>query len=128
MAARSRGPPRPTTSRASERAKSGAASELAESAGAASASATKAPTASSRRVDRGGIGQRRRQPLREQPRAGRRHRAVDRREQRAAPLARERAISSRLARVAASIDSVAPALSRAGGDSGGRLPSCVRST
>ena len=37
-------------------------------------------------------------------------------------------ISSRLARVAWSIASVAPCASRSGGDSGGRLPSCVRST
>ena len=37
-------------------------------------------------------------------------------------------ISSRLPRVAWSIASVAPARSRTGGDSGGRLPSCVRST
>ena len=37
-------------------------------------------------------------------------------------------ISSRFARVAWSIDSVAPCASRTGGDSGGRLPSCVRST
>ncbi len=37
-------------------------------------------------------------------------------------------ISSRLVRVAASICSVEPEASRAGGESGGRLPSCVRST
>ncbi len=37
-------------------------------------------------------------------------------------------MSSRLARVAASIASVAPCCSRIGGDSGGRLPSWVRST
>ena len=37
-------------------------------------------------------------------------------------------ISSRLPRVAWSIAMVAPALSRNGGDSGGRLPICVRST
>jgi len=38
-----------------------------------------------------GIGQRRCQPLRQEPRAGRRHGAVDRGQERAAPLARERA-------------------------------------
>ena len=37
-------------------------------------------------------------------------------------------ISSRLARVAASMESVVAAASRVGGDSGGRCPSCVRST
>jgi hypothetical protein len=37
-------------------------------------------------------------------------------------------ISSRFFRVAASIASVAPAASRVGGDSGGRLPIWVRST
>ena len=37
-------------------------------------------------------------------------------------------ISSRLPRVAWSIAMDAPALSRNGGDSGGRLPICVRST
>ncbi len=36
-------------------------------------------------------------------------------------------VSSRLARVAGSIAMVVPAASRAGGDSGGRLPTCVRS-
>jgi hypothetical protein len=37
-------------------------------------------------------------------------------------------ISSRLARVAASIINIVPAASRVGGESGGRAPSCVRST
>ena len=37
-------------------------------------------------------------------------------------------VSSRLPRVAWSIAIVPPALSRIGGDSGGREPSCVRST
>ena len=37
-------------------------------------------------------------------------------------------INSRLARVAWSIAMLAPALSRNGGDSGGRFPICVRST
>ena len=40
--------------------------------------------------DRRAVGERRRQPLREQPRSGRSHRAVDRIEQRAAPFARQR--------------------------------------
>ena len=74
------------------------------------------------------IGQRRREPLRQQARAGGGYRAVDRIEQRAAPLARSVRISSRLPRVAWSIAIVAPALSRNGGDRGGRLPICVRST
>ena len=49
----------------------------------------KLSTASSRRAICAGIGQRRRQPLRQQARAGGGHRAVDRIEQRAAPLARQ---------------------------------------
>ena len=45
--------------------------------------------------DRRRVGQRRRQPLRQQPRAGRGHGAVDGGEQRAAPLAAERADRAR---------------------------------
>ena len=92
IAARSRGPPRPTTRRASARARSGAAFRRSRSiARAAPASATKCADRVEPVRDRGRIGQRRGEPLRQQPRARRRHRAVDGGEQRAAPLAGERA-------------------------------------
>ena len=74
------------------------------------------------------IGERRGQPLRQEPRAGRRDSAVDGGQQRTAAFAGQCAQSSRLLRVAWSIASVAPAASATGGDSGGRLPIWVRST
>ena len=57
----------------------------------ASASSTNTTTVSSRSPIAVGFGERCGEPLRQQPRAGRRHGAVDRGQQRAAPLARERA-------------------------------------
>ena len=103
--------------------------ERARSSARGAASLDKARDGVEPSRDRRRIGQRRRKPLRQQPRAGRGHGAVDGVEQRAAPLAATSVrISSRLARVAWSIAMVAPALSRIGGDSGGRLPICVRST
>ena len=91
MAARSRGPPRPTTRRASERARSGAALSRARISSRAAASADQHLHRIEPARDRLRIGQRRGQPLREQPRARRRHGAVDGGEQRAAPFAGERA-------------------------------------
>ena len=129
IAARSRGPPRPTTRRVSERARSGAALRAARISCRASGSATNVSTASRRAPDGVGIGQRGREALCQEPRR-RPPSRCDRWRQGASRAARPRAcaMSSRLVRVAASICSVVPAASRAGGDSGGRLPSCVRST
>ncbi len=78
--------------------------------------------------DRLWVGQRRRQSLRQQARAGRGHRAVDRLQQRAAPLAGERTHQFEIAAGGLVDRHGGGGASRNGGDNGGRLPICVRST
>ena len=103
IAARSRGPPRPSASRDSARARSGAACSRERSLGARRAVADESlrPHRAAARSRR--LGQRRRQPLRQQPRAGRRHGAVDRASSEPRRSPDSVRISSRLARVAWSI-------------------------
>ena len=83
-----RGRPQAAPARARDRAPPPAASA---SRRARRCRRRKLATASSRLRDRRRIGERRRQPLRQQARAGGGHGAVDRVEQRAAPLAGQRA-------------------------------------
>jgi hypothetical protein len=115
--------------RASARARSGAAPQRARRSVAHGAlSPTNAATASSRRaISAGSVsGAASRCASSRAPAAVTvRSMASSSEPRRSPPSVR---VSSRLARVAWSIASVAPAASRAGGDSGGRLPSCVRST
>ena len=100
--ARSRGPPRSRLRRDSERRKSGAPRERLRAALRAGARLDEKVERIEPLVDRIRVGQRAREPLGEQPRAGGRHGEVDRREQRAfARAARASGSSSRLARVAA---------------------------
>ena len=114
-APRSRGPPRFERQPASARA---ACRQRPSAPGAAprraAGSATKKATAIEPPADRAGLGQRRHQPVGEQPRAGAGHRAVDRPEQRAVAAPDSVRSSSRLARVAGSMNSVEPASSRSG--------------
>ena len=91
MAARSRGPARPTAMRASARARSGAAARRERVSARSRASSTKAPTASSRCAIAAGSVSGADKSLRKQPRAGGGHAAVDGVQQRAAPLAGQRA-------------------------------------
>ncbi len=128
MAARSRGPPRPTTRRDSARARSGAAASRERVSARVAASSAKAATASSRRAIAAGSvsGADSRCASRREPAAVTVRSMLSSSEPRRSPDSVR--ISSRLARVAWSIAMVAEAASRNGGDSGGRWPSCVRST
>ena len=88
--ARSRGPPRPTDNRASARDMSGAARSVVRISSRAGAIGDEGRDRVQPPRDRRAVGQRRREPLRQQPRAGGSHRAVDGIEQRAAPFAGQR--------------------------------------
>ena len=123
IAARSRGPPRPTTMRDSARARSGAALSCSRRSARAALSSTKAATASSRcAISAGSVsGAASRCANSREPAAVTVRSIAARSEPRRSPVSVR--MSSRLPRVAWSIASVAPAASRTGGDSGGRLPS-----
>src|SRR6266851_72852 len=112
-AARSRGPPRPTTSRASARARSGAALSRAMSSDRIPDAATSAATESRRSPIAAGAvnGAARRCANSREPAAVTVRSMADKSEPRRSPL--EVRTSSRLARVAASMSSVAPPDSRA---------------
>ena len=87
IAARSRGPPRPITRRARARARSGNDLQPLAQIGAQRSVVDKRGDGVEALRDRARIGQRSGEPLRQGPRAGRRDRAVDGSEERAAPLA-----------------------------------------
>ena len=89
--ARSRGPPRPTDNRASARDMSGAARSVVRMSSRSGAVGDEGRDRIEPPRDRGAVGERRGQPLRQQPRSGRGHGAVDGVEQRSAPLAGQRA-------------------------------------
>ena len=91
IAARSRGPPRPTTMRDERAREIGRRFQPLAQIGARGAVVDESGDRIEPLRDLARIGQRRGEPLRQQPRAGRRHGAVDGGEQRAAPLAGERA-------------------------------------
>ena len=129
-AARSRGPPRPSPSRESARARSGArARRLADRLprGRGPRRATRPPRAGGAIARE--VGERPGQALGQQPRAAGRDRPVDRVEQAAGALARERAGQLEVGAGRRVDGERRPrASSRVGGERVGRAPSWVRST
>ncbi len=129
MAARSRGPPRPMAMRDSARARSGADFSRSRSVVAQRAIVDEQLDRIEPTADLGGIGERRGEALRQKPRAGRRDGAVD--GGRAANPSGRRSGCAAIRDCCASPGRWQASRRRAratGGDSGGRLPSCVRST
>jgi len=128
-AARSRGPPRASTKRDSERARSGAAESCVRASLRAAPSAANSANRVERALIAGRIGQRRasRWPNSRAPATVTVR--FDRGDQRAAALAGQLCASIRGWRASRHRSSATPpAASRVGGDSGGRAPSWVRST
>ena len=128
-APRSRGPPRPSDRRAKARSRSGMARKSSRKASRKSRASTKMVDLIEPGVDRAaasasGLGE----PLGEQAAARSGDGHVDRIEQAAALLAARVRVSSRLARVAASMSIAAFGSSRRGGRSNGARPTWVRTT